>query len=78
MARFMRSPAAKLRAWVSTATWSAVARAKRAAISAASKLSASMARRRLELMAKLAAMASAGGAAMPDSVRKRSSEAWSS
>jgi len=40
-------------------------------------LSASMARRRLALSAKLAATASAGGAAMPDSVRKRSREAWS-
>ena len=66
MARFMRWPAVKPRSWVSRATWSASARARRVSISSGSKVSASMARRRLALMAKLAAMASAGGAAMPD------------
>jgi hypothetical protein len=58
----MRSPAAKLSTWVSTTIWSAVARANSAPISLASKLSALMARRRLELMAKLAAVVRAGEA----------------
>ena len=49
--------------WVSRVTWSASARRAGASTSAGSKVSASRARRRLALMAKLAARASAGGAA---------------
>ena len=62
---------------MSRVTWSTSARRGAFSISAGSKVSASMARRRLALMAKPAAEASAGGAAMPDSVRKWSREAWS-